>query len=121
MKHGVRVGILLSLLVATGCSQQEQVRVTYRSNPPGGMLYKLDGELWGECPKVLYYDIDKEHQENGYIEVKGLMVKWPTGPAKRSDDVIRITVDGTHRQVTFVQPEETPESSAVSSGDNRGQ
>jgi len=121
MKHGVRVGVLLSILFAIGCSQQEQVRVTYRSDPPGGTLYKLDGELWGECPKVLYYDIGEDDIERGYLDAKGLMVRWPSGPGKRSGELIRITVDGTNRQVTFVQPGETSESSAARSGGNPGE
>lgn len=121
MKHGVRIGVLLSLLFAIGCSQQKQVKVTYRSEPLGGALYKLDGEPWGECPKVLYYDIDQDDIERGYIDAKGLMVRWPSGLGKRSGDLIRITVDGTDRQVTFVQPEETPGSSAARSGGNPGE
>jgi hypothetical protein len=113
MRHGFRVGVLLSLLFAIGCSQQEQVRVTYRSDPPGGTLYRLDGELWGECPKVLFYDISQDDIERGYLDAKGLMVRWPSGPAKRSGELVRITVDGTNRQVTFVQPEEPSETSAA--------
>ena len=121
MRHGAGVAVLLSLLFAVGCSQRQQVKVTYRSEPAGGTLYKLDGELWGECPKVLYYDIDKEAIEQGYLDVKGLMVEWPSGPAKRSGDLIRITVDGTNRQVTFFQPEETSGSSAASADAKPGQ
>ena len=115
MKHGLAFGILLSLLFAMGCSQPQQVRVTYRSDPPGGALYKLDGELWGECPKVLYYDIGQDDIEKGYLDVKGLEVKWPTGPAKKCRELIRITVDGTNRQVTFVQPANG--NSTVTAGD----
>jgi len=115
MKHGLAFGILLSLLFAMGCSQPQQIRVTYRSDPPGGTLHKLDGELWGECPKVLFYDIGKDDIEKGYLDVKGLEVKWPTGPAKKSRELIRITVDGTNRQVTFVQPANG--NSAVTAGD----
>ncbi len=116
MKHGLVLGVLLSLVFAAGCSRQQQVRVTYRSEPPGGTLYKLDGEPWGECPKVLYYDIDREDVEKGYLDVKGLMVKWPSGPTKKSGELIRITVDGTNRQVTFVQPEDTSEKSTAETG-----
>jgi hypothetical protein len=121
MKHGLVLGVLFSLLFAIGCSRQQQVRVTYRSDPPGGTLYKLDGGLWGQCPKVLYYDIDQEDVEKGYLDVKGLMVKWPSGPAKKSGELIRITVDGTNRQVTFIQPEDTPASSTVETGDSTDQ
>ncbi len=121
MKHGVRVGVLLLLLFAVGCSQQQQVRVTYRSDPPGGMLYKLDGEEWGQCPKALFYDVGQDDIERGYLDAKGLMVRWPSGPAKRSGDLIRVTVDGTNRQVTFVQPDEASEPSTARTGGNPGE
>lgn len=121
MKHGFIVGILISLLFAVGCSQNQQVKVTYRSDPPGGTLYKLDGELWGPCPKVLYYDVDKGDVEKGYLDVKGLMVKWPNGPDKKSGELIRITVDGTDRQVTFIQPEAASETSTPQTGDKADQ
>jgi hypothetical protein len=118
MKHGFTVGVLISLLFAVGCSQKQQVKVTYRSDPPRGTLHKLSGELWGTCPKVLYYDIDKDDIERGYLDAKGLMVRWPSGPAKRSGEMIRVTVDGTDRQVTFVQPEDMSDSSAAQVGGN---
>lgn len=121
MKHGFAVGVLLSLLFVIGCSQRQQVKVTYRSDPPGGTLHRLDGELWGPCPKVLFYDIGKEDIERGYLDVKGLVVKWPDGPAKKSGELIQITVDGTNRQVTFVQPDDASEPSAVRAGDNSDQ
>ena len=113
MKHIFAVAVLAPLLFAVGCGKQQQVKVTYRSDPPGGTLYKLDGELWGACPKVLYYDIDQEAIDNGYLDAKGLMVRWPTGPAKLSGELIRVTVDGTDRQVTFVQPKSEPEAAAA--------
>lgn len=117
MKHVVTIVVLVSLVFAVGCTQKQQVKVTYRSDPPGGTLYKLDGEPWGPCPKVLYYDYAEDDIDKGYLDVKGLMVKWPTGPAKKSGELIRITVDGTDRQVTFVQPEDTSGSSAAKTGD----
>ncbi|MHC4119955.1 MAG: hypothetical protein ACYSWO_20870 [Planctomycetota bacterium] len=110
MKHVFTVAALIPLLFAVGCGQKQRIRVTYRSDPPGGTLYKLDGKLWGPCPKVLYYDHDEEAIENGYLDVKGLMVRWPTGPDKVSDKLIRVTVDGTDRQVTFIQPPDEPQS-----------
>jgi hypothetical protein len=95
-----------------------RLRVTYRSDPPGGTLYKLDGELWGECPKVCYYNINKGDIKRGYFNVRGLMIRWPSGPAKKTGDLIRITVNGTVREVTFVQPEETSEYSVVEGDDD---
>jgi hypothetical protein len=41
--------------------------------------------------------------EEGFLDAKGLMVRWPTGPEKRSQDIIRIKVDGTCRRVVFTQ------------------
>jgi hypothetical protein len=104
MRRGIAVTILILLMFAAGCGQTKQVKVTYRSDPPGGTLHKLNGELWGECPKVLWYDLDKEAVENGYLDAKGLIMRWPSGPEKKSGDLIRIKANGTDRRVTFTQP-----------------
>ncbi len=121
MKNGFVVAVLIPLLFAVGCTQNKQVKVTYRSDPPGGTLYRLDGELWGPCPKVLWYDLDKEAIANGYVDARGLMVRWPSGPEKASGKLIRITVDGTDRQVTFVQPGGPLDSAASRAGTGAGQ
>jgi hypothetical protein len=105
MKRGITVTILVLLVLAAGCGQANRVKVTYRSDPPGGTLYKQNGEVWGQCPKVLYYDFDEEVTEKGYLDAKGLMVRWPRGPQKSSEGLIRITVNGTDRQVLFTQPQ----------------
>ena len=104
MRRGITVAILTLLMFAAGCGQTGQVKVTYRSDPPGGTLHKQNGDLWGLCPKVLWYDLDDEAIENGYLDATGLVVRWPSGSAKESGDLIRIKVNGTDRQVTFVQP-----------------
>ena len=120
MKHGFAVAIVIPLLLAVGCAQNKQVKVIYRSEPPGGTLYKLDGELWGPCPKTLWYDLDKEAAANGYLDAIGLAVRWPSGPEKRSGKLIRITVDGTDRRVTFIQPGSETESAAPRAGGDAG-
>ncbi|MBL7187930.1 MAG: hypothetical protein ISS70_16530 [Phycisphaerae bacterium] len=104
MRRGIAETILILLMFAAGCGQTKQVKVTYRSDPPGGTLYKQNGEVWGQCPKVLWYDLDEEAIENGYLDAKGLIVRWPSGSGKRSGDLIRIKVNGTDRRVTFIQP-----------------
>jgi hypothetical protein len=105
MKRGNAVAVVFLLIFAAGCGQSKQVRVTYKSDPPGGILHELNGEVRGLCPKTLWYDLDEETIKNGYIDVKGLIVRWPGGPPeRRSNDLIRIKVDGTDRQVTFRQP-----------------
>ncbi len=104
MKRGIAITIFIVVICAAGCGQTKKVKVTYRSEPPGGTLLKLNGEVWGQCPKVLYYDLDEEAVENECLDAKGMVVRWPNGTMKRSDDLIRIKVDGTDRQVTFTQP-----------------
>ena len=104
MKHGFAIVILIPLLFAVGCAQNKRVKVTYISDPPDGTLYELNGELWGQCPKALWYDLDEKAVANGYVDAMGLIVRWPSGSEKRSGKLIRITVDGTDRRVTFVQP-----------------
>jgi len=112
MKHGNAVAILVLLMLAVGCDQKQQVRVTFLSDPPGGTLYKQDGELWGPCPKVLWYDLDAEAIETGYLSAKGLTVRWPIGLEKKSDKLIKITVNRTDRRVIFVQPKDEPKALA---------
>ena len=121
MKHGFAVAVLIPLLFAVGCAQNKQVKVTYRSDPPGGTLYKLSGEPWGPCPKVIWYKLDKEIFADGYVDARGLVVRWPSGPEKVSGKLIRITVDDTDRQVTFVQPGSRPDSAAARAEGDAGQ
>lgn len=108
MKHGRSIIVLIALAVV-GCGQpQRRLKVTYDSDPPGGTLYRQDGELWGPCPKVLYYDLDEGSLATGQLEAKGLIVRWPSGPAKRSDDLIVFPLDGTEHKFTFVQAGQAP-------------
>ncbi len=115
MKRSIAATILILMVLTAGCGGPKQVKVTYKSNPLGGTLYKLNGEPWGPCPKALWYDLDEEAIENGYLDTKGLIVRWPTGPEKRSDDLIRIKVDGTARRVIFTRPKVTAKAAQTSS------
>ena len=112
MKHARLFVVLVPLLLGPGCAPKQQVKVTFLSDPPGGTLYKQNGEVWGPCPKVLWYNIGSEAMKKGYLDAKGMVVRWPTGPAKVSSDRIKITVDGTERQVIFIQPREQPQTPA---------
>ena len=113
MKYIVLVAVLVSLVFNVGCAQKEQVKVIFLSDPPGGTLYKQNGEAWGPCPKTLWYDINSKAMDKGHLAAKGMVVRWPTGPAKRSDDLIKITVNGTDRHVIFVQPKSEPTTTAA--------
>lgn len=115
MKRGIAVTVLILTVLAAGCGGPKQLKVTYKSNPLGGTLHKQNGEPWGTCPKTLWYDLDDEAIENGYLDVKGLVMRWPTGPEKRSDDLIRVKVDGTDRRVIFTQPKITAKAIETSS------
>jgi len=104
MKYGDAIRVLILLVFAAGCGQATQVKVTYESNPPGGILYKQNGEVWGPCPKVLWYDLNEEASRDGYLLAQGMIVRWPDGTERRSNDLIKITVNGTDRRVIFSQP-----------------
>lgn len=105
MKRGISITVLILLVLAAGCGgQAKQVKVTYRSDPPGGTLYSADGECWGPAPKVLWYDLDEEAIQKGYLDAKGLTMRWPHGPEKSSGELLRVTINGTERQVVFTQP-----------------
>lgn len=121
MKNVVKNAVFVSLMFIIGCAQKEQVKVTFLSDPPGGTLYKQNGEIWGPCPKTLWFDIDSEAIEKGYLQAKGMVVRWPTGPAKKSDDLIKITVNGTDRHVIFVQPRNEPTTAAAEMHDPNGE
>ena len=111
MKRIAGFAVLATLFLTIGCSQKRQLKVIFRSVPPSGTLYTQNGELLGTCPKTLWYDIDSEAIKDGYLDAKGMIVRWPTGPERRSSSLIRLTVDGTNRDVIFLQPEyetETP-------------
>lgn len=118
MKRGITITILASIVLAAGCGQEERVKVTYRSDPPGGTLYNHNGEVWGPCPKVLYYNYDEETAEKGYLEAKPLTVRWPRGPEKASNGLIRISINGTDRQVTFTQPKIAASATAAPGEEN---
>ena len=106
MKHGIAVPVLILIMFAVGCAEKQQVKVIFLSDPPGGTLYKQNGDLWGWCPKALWYDLDEEAVQKGYLDAKGLTVRWPSGPETWSGDLIRVTVNGTDRRVIFTQPKE---------------
>jgi len=110
MKHVSAIIVLIQLLFAAGCAQIQQVKVTYRSDPPGGTLYRLNGELLGPCPKTLWYDLDTEAMARAHLDAKGLIVRWPTGPEKASREVIRILTNVTNQQVIFTQPKAATET-----------
>lgn len=112
MKHRITVAVFIQLVLVVGCGRKQQVEVTFVSDPPGGTLYKQSGELWGPCPKVLWYDLDAEALETGYLKARGLTVRWPTGPEEMSDELIRIPVNSIDRRVVFTQPKDEPKAIA---------
>jgi len=114
MKHGTVIVVFIALLVV-GCAQEQRLKVTYISDPPGGTLYKQSGQLWGPCPKILWYDLDENTLARGYLAARGLMVRWPDGSEKESDKLITIPLDGTDHRYTFVRSEDEPNAPYVAS------
>lgn len=57
---------LVLLVLAAACEQAKKVRVAYKSETPGGTLYKQDGEIWGSCPGALWHDLCEKAIKNGH-------------------------------------------------------
>ena len=106
MKHGITVAALI-LLFVSGCAQ-DSVKVTYRSDPPYASVYSKDGSLRGTCPLTLWYPVNAEARRQGYLYAKGMTMRWASGAEKTSPKTVKIIVDGTNRQVTFIQPKDAP-------------
>ncbi len=106
MKHGILIAVLIALFVA-GCAETS-VKVTYRSDPPYASVYAKDGTFRGVCPLTLWYPVDAEARAKGYLHAKGMTMRWASGAEKSSRKTIKIAVDGTNRQVTFVRPDDAP-------------
>ena len=51
---------------------------------------------------------DAEAKAKGYLHAKGMTMRWASGAEKSSRKTIKIAVDGTNRQVTFVRPDDAP-------------
>ena len=108
MKHGITIAVLI-LLFVVGCAQESvKVKVTYLSDPAYASVYSQDGSLQGTCPLELWYPVDAEAKEQGYLYAKGMTIRWISGAERSSGKTIKIIVDGTNRQVTFVRPKYAP-------------
>ena len=106
MKYRFLIAVLVPFL-AVGCAQTS-MKVTYRSDPPYASVYARDGTYRGVCPLTLWYPVDAEARARGYLYAKGMTMRWVSGAEKTSRETIKITVDGTNRQVTFVRPKDAP-------------
>ena len=106
MKHRIVIAVLVPLF-AVGCAQTS-MKVTYRSDPPYASVYARDGTYRGVCPLTLWYPVDAEARAQGHLYAKGMTMRWVSGAEKTSRETIKITVDGTNRQVTFVRPKDAP-------------
>lgn len=102
----MRKVIQLALLMLTGtlgaCSTQ--VQVIYQSSPPGAAVYQ-GGQLLGNAPVVVPYQLTDADRRNGYKVIDAVSVKWESG-AEAS--IPGLNADLTHlslnQQYTFQRP-----------------
>ncbi|MDI6763112.1 MAG: M48 family metallopeptidase [Thermodesulfobacteriota bacterium] len=96
--------VVFVVLLLQGCANT--LFITYRSDPPGAVLYEGQKNL-GYTPKSLDYKITPEAEKIGYMKIAGTCVKWADGetaciPYLKADLSI-----GLNQQFTFTRPDRT--------------
>ena len=69
--------IAISFLTISGCASN-QYAVTYNSDPEGAQLY-CGGVAKGYTPVTLYYTLDEDTKQRGYLNTVPCSVKWVSG------------------------------------------
>jgi hypothetical protein len=69
----------LAALLVTGCASSlpsNQIQVTYKTEPPGAMLYGPDSVAWGVAPVARVYTFK---QQVGAFTLDKVTAIWPSG------------------------------------------
>ncbi len=102
--------ILISILgcvVLAGCAtplKQNQVRVTFYSEPPGAMIYWKD-HAYGIAPQTLTFDLPDDAVRRGYLDDNFIRALWPSGAEAKG---VRLTTQVREGEFKFSRPPNAP-------------
>jgi len=85
---------LIVVFLMTGCASKNTLTMTYRSDPSGAMLYKLNdnqelGRPLGRTPLVVNYELSPEHLTDNYVSLEDSVMIW------KSEAWFLIDIEGT--------------------------
>lgn len=107
MRYMILITAFLAVVLA-GCAtplQQNQVRVTFMSEPPGAMIY--DGsKAWGVAPVELVYTGSPTDVQRGYLVANNAYAVWASGA--RSPVGVRLGIGKGDQGFTFSRPPNAP-------------
>lgn len=103
----VLLGAISTLLL--GCAsplKQNQVHVTYDSEPPGAMIYEGE-KAWGTAPVNLINTVNENSLRAGYFDLVDMFAVWPSGAKSRSQSV-RVLIGKGPQFFSFSRPSDAP-------------
>lgn len=98
----------LVIFALAGCAtplKPNEARITYKSEPPGAMIYEGE-KAWGVAPVVLVVTASDASVKVGYATTKKMFAVWPSGA--KSAISTRVTLGQGDREVTFSRPADAP-------------
>ena len=112
MKRVALLSVLVISLSLSGCNKllfpelyklENQLNVTYHSDPPGATLYQ-GSQSMGYCSTTLVYEITKEDKKRGYKLLQGTQAKWVSGAHAEISQLRANLKTGNYQQFTFKRP-----------------
>lgn len=96
--------LILSLL--GGCANT--LYVTYKSDPPGAVLYQGQ-QRFGYTPYTLQYPVSADDKKRGYKILNGTSVRWASGATAKVNSLnTNLNRYGLSQQFTFQRPNDAP-------------
>lgn len=95
-------------LVASACmlivACASNLRVTYRSDPPGASLYE-GPKMLGYTPVTVLYAVDDAKRKAGVMYLQGTTVRWASGATAEIGQLSATLDDGLNKEFTFQRPD----------------
>jgi flagellar hook-associated protein FlgK len=100
--------VLLAGLPATlGCATN--LKMTFRSDPPGAALYENGTNFIGNAPYTAEYRLSSSDTEKGTILLKPITARWVSGATATTGSLTaNLKQHGYNQQITLFRPKDAP-------------